>query len=458
MGARLRFFSAVLVFLSCSSVLLAKSSTQNTCKKSKIEINLSDGFAIPSNFLTIPCISQNGDQVFLSFWNNGQGTAQPVAQLYNNVNGTLVLAQTYPYDPVNFPMAAYGAASPDFTKFSVIENNTFSKIRVRVLDQGFNVIAERIFTNDFHYGPDGGRFSEDSHYLIFTYSLPNAAGNLLDTLVYILDATKSNLPTVASTTIFGGVDNSVRGPTLFTLKDAKGNKNLYFSFVSITSDLNENFYPPYFSQIYGVNLKTGTISCVASEPLPIYSENTVQVRKSGKEAIISHGGFCIDNPALPTIYTSILPSQISAIPGDYDAARAYRFDGSTLNLIFKQAVNCCNFLLPYPPSDGCTYFLGTAVDTFTTPGVPTARSSNPMEFWSIYELSEGPSGLVLLPQVGPFQDMVGAYDAFSQDGNWMIRSGLYGYFNGNPNDDAYGIKNVLLFKISSAPYSPVCSK
>lgn len=310
----------------------------------------------------------------------------------------------------------------------------------------------------------GGTFSEDGRYLAFAYTVPaTPPSNSLDSVILILDTTDPSLPTVAGPITISGYDPFLPDVELFTLVDDSGTKNLYLTFQSSQTDFSLPTFsvlPPYFSQIYKIDVKSGTISLVDQVQLPKYAETTVFVRKHKKEALICHGGQCTVDPTAPNIYTVIDSNMIGDLPPDYNAVRIFRFsiNDEKLDLLLEQQTNCCSYLRTYPPSDGTFYFLAQSVEIFTTPGDPTTLEPNPQEFWSLFRLEKGPKGLVLRPQNGPFEDLKTAYTVFSQDGKWMLRVGAFGYLNGDPTlpyVDSVGIKNVLLFKVKSVNYEPV---
>lgn len=472
-------FSENLQAVSVTSDSNIYNANKNNCNKSlakrqyvtkgkaqcKLDVNLVSGFAIPSVDGTVALLSKNGDQAYLfygNFQDNFPATIiqQQVAQLYNNVNGQLVLAKTFPFDP-KLPLSYFGLASKDFSKFSVLQANEVANMRISVLDQNFNVTAQRTFIDPSFSYVMGGSFSEDNHYLLFAYAFPAPAPSVsYNSLIYILDATKPDLPTVAGPITISGFDPYFIGPmTLFELKDRKGKTNLYLSFMSAQfNSVPVRFTPepPYFSQVYKIDVNAGTIKLIDQVPLPKFAETSVFVRKNQKEALICYGGQCSINPAAPNIYIPIDPQQVGDLPPDYNAIRLLRFDGTKLTTILKQPSNCCSFVVAYPPHNGLSYFIGQSVDNFLSPGGP-ARGPNPQEFWSIFDLEKGPIGLTLRPQSQPLEDLKTGNTSFSQDGKWLLRVGAYGYVKPNkPHVDSVGIKNVLLFRVSSNKYKKVC--
>ncbi len=469
----LNFIRLFIAILAVSTSFCAESKPRKVLKA-----ELSSGFATPSIDGTLGYLSPNGDQAYLFFANfyNTLEPTQPAAQLFNNVNGELVVAQTLPFDP-KYPATWYGWASQDFSRFSVLESGictpfpkcapTIANMRIRILDQSFNVVGSRVFSNPNFDIVMGGSFSEDNHYVAFSYALPAPSPSTsFNSKIFILDATDPKLPTVAGPITISGYDNFGTGPTLFTLIDCNGKENLFFTFASsqIDTEATLNFStddilrPPYFSEVYAVNVKKGTITLVDKKPLPKFAQNVVLVLKNKKEALVCHGGQCSVNPKQPNIYTTLLPANICDLPGDCQAIRAFRFDGEKLKLFFKQTTSCCSSLVPYPPHNGCSYFNASSVENYAVPGKPRTQEPAPQEFWSLYKLVRGKAGLELIPEAGPFQDMKYTNTIFSYDGKWMLRTGAYGYVKGDPDKDSIGIKNVLLFKISSHKVTPFCNK
>ncbi len=443
-----------------------------------LKAELSSGFASPAIDGILGYLSEEGDQAYL-FYSNFYDTfkpTQPVAQLLNNVDGELVVSKTLPFDP-KYPASWFGWASQDFSRFSVLQTAickpypacapSIENMRIQILDNDFNVVGSRIIKNSNFSVVMGGSFSEDNHYVSFAYALaappPSKSFN---SVIYVFDATDPKLPTVAGPITISGYDPLVRGPTLFTLTDSSGTENLYLSFANSQINLkaankfslDDDLRPPYFSEVYKVDVKKGTITLLDKKPLPKFAENTLFVRKSGKEALVCHGGQCSINPKQPQIYTTILPANICDLPGNCEAIRVFRFDGEKLKLFFKQSSNCCSFVVAYPPDNGCTYFIGQSVETYSIPAKPKTQTPFQQEFWSLHRLVRGNSGLKTVPEAGPFQDLKNAITTFSQNGKWMLRTGVYGYVKGKPNKDSIGIKNVLLFKISKEEVTPFCNK
>jgi hypothetical protein len=430
---------------------------------------LVSGLAIPAPDDAIPSISKDGKYVYLLYVNQSftpLSSQQPEAQLFKRVDGQLVPKRTLPTES-NFYYISLGYASPDFSKFSVIDaggpivDGSVGEMRIRVLNRKLKTIASRRII-DFNFeNVMGGTFSDDGRYLLFAYSVPGNSTTAISSNIFVFDATKKHLPTVASTTI-SGFDGYLDGAAFFTLINDKCKKKLYFVFANSQQYTGDSVsaFPPFFSQVYKVNTRKGTIKLVSQVELPQFAEVDVFVRKNKKEAIVMHGGQCTVNPAKPTIYANVTDEQKGKLPPDFNAIHIFRFNvkDEKLKLLLEQSANCCTNLAAYPPADGTQYLLGQSVDNFLVPGDPTVRAPNPQEFWSLFNIFDGPKGLKLRPEVGPFQDIKSAFSVFSKDGEWLLRTGQYGYLTPTqPFVDSVGIKNVLLFRIKSNKYKKICS-
>lgn len=355
-------------------------------------------------------------------------------------------------DP-NYPIYVGGWASPDFTKFSIVDAvqtgpNTVDG-RIRILDQNFNVLVSRVesFTliNLAYALAVGGKFSEDGKYLnvyVTDGATPNSSTSFF---VY----RTSDLVTVASKN-FPFV-NSFQASEFITFGN-RGKKQYFVTFQSgtgyysntSTTNIENTLKPPYFIQVYKVNFNDATLDLVDQSPLPKFADVNVDVLRMEDKALIAHGGFCSLFPNQLSIYdTNNLKT--TSLPHDNAEARVLKFDGKKLKVIFKQATNCCCRLLFYPPNQGRTYMFGQNIVTNIN-GDPRYQTTL-QEFYVLANIcsSNGQKRLVSINL--PRQDVARALPIFSNNGKWFLRTGEYGYYGGNPNVDAVGVHNVLLFKV-----------
>lgn len=453
-----------------------KDSPPNS-EERQLDLKLVWGTSAPALDGIASYLSPDGRKAYLVYVNNGEATpwlnTQPVAEIRTqNQNHELVVTSTLPYDSFynsQFPYVAIGAASKDFTRFSVlagggpiVDEGEIGLMRIQVLDANLNVLGSRII-NDINFNDlSGGTFSEDNKYLSFAYSFPAPAPSLsYNTYMYILDARDPNLKTVCGPVVIEGSDPIFPGLEVFTLYK-KCKKRYYFTFANsqFNSDTNE-FQPPYYSQVYSFNPKKHSIKLVSSKRIPQFAEGTVYVSDDKKHALVCHGGQCTVNPNAPNIYTVITEDMIGTTPPNFNSVIIFKFDvcNQELKPILEQESECCSFIMVWPPSKGTKFFLAQSTTIFATPGDPSELVPAPQEYYSTFQTVENEKGqLSLRPMNGPFQDLKRGWSTFSQNGKWLLRTGQFGYLNDDPTmptTDSIGIKNILLLKISEHTYQPI---
>jgi hypothetical protein len=158
------------------------------------KLKLTDAIARNTNdFPAIPSISKDGKKAFLMYQITESSTTNILAEIFKIKNGTLVSKTVLNPDIIQSenPFSGDdGHANNSFTRFCVIDDDqggpsagSTGKIRVRIFDQKFNLLASR-FDIEFAVGiPQltfpvvGGNFSDDDRYIELTYmidSTPNA--------------------------------------------------------------------------------------------------------------------------------------------------------------------------------------------------------------------------------------------------------------------------------------------
>ncbi len=471
---RFLFLASIsLVFgsLHASSDKVDPKAQQQLCQcsdtkgsKKVLDLKLSNAITRPC-YNTYPSISKTGDQVYLGY-NVNPGIR--VAELFNNVNGKLKSVATIPFDP-EFPSSlGNGYAAPDFNRFSFLDFNVpkqKNNCRIRIFNKKLKVVAARLFTVPFHTFPFagsfiGGTFSEDGQYVLITYINNPAAVNAISTLVVLRT---SDLSTVAENKHIRGYENEA--PRLFTLKNKKGRETLYISFVNSSGQftqaplesLQNTSLPPYFDQVYKVNTKTGKIKLVDQLPLPKFAQKDVLSR--GSDALIAHGGFQSSFPHSKSIYDPLPPELLTRLPHDNAEPRVSIFDGKKLRVAIKQALDNCNATIIYPPGLGCYYQLGQNTYFQVIPG-SIEEYSFQSEFYCMAGVEKNADGVLeFTPQNLPNQEGNHAFSVFSTDGKWLLRVGSYGYNvppDFKPRPDMLGMHNIILKKVVSRKFTPVC--
>lgn len=429
--------------------LFAESSDKYSFEETKElsfpnDLKLTDALSRPSETQVATSISDDGSQVYLVY-NVSFTPGGLLAELFHNSKGQLVTDRTLTLDN-NFPVSVGGWASPDFKKFSLLDGVITGldslEGRIRILDQNFNVIATRIIT---FTGIDlastlvaGGKFSEDGKYL--SLSLSNGQPN--STTSFFVFKT-SDLSTVAVKNNIPAVNSQ---PSEWLTLKHHDKKNYYVTFLAgqgfDSQNFEATFQPPYFIQVYKVDFDNATIELIDQSQLPKFAE--VDVLRVDNRGLIAHGGFCSLFPNQLSIYdTNFLKT--TSLPKDNAEARVLEFDGKKLKVIFKQETNCCNRTVFYPPHKGRTYMVG--LNTVTNINGDPQFQETRAEYYVLAKIGCKKGKKQFVPLNLPQQDVTSALPKFSADGKWFIRTGSYGYLNGDPNLDAIGIHNVLLFKV-----------
>ena len=420
-------FTRMIVYAIGFSALAAHAHAKKDI--SNLDFKLSSALSVPSGF-SEPSISQDGSLAYV-FVENIPGF--PIAQIYQNINGTLVLSKSINTDPA-FPFSWDGYASKDFTRFSVIDIPSITPpfmARIRILDANLNTLVSREFTGDDVPFLNVGQFSPDGQYVTFGFS-QFTSPTTTNTVFMILRT--SDLSTFVTATLPGF---DLNASPLF---EVKGKLYLAYQETNGIPPLtpNDTVQLPINSSVYRVDA-TG-ITLVDSQPIPKFAETDVV--SYGNCALIAHGGFCSLFPNQLSIYDSNV-GLTTYQPNDNAEARVFKFDGKKLKLIVKEPVNCCNRTRTYPPDKGATYFLGQNTEVGTAPDRVIDR-----EFFCFAKLVKSKQGLKFKGENLPQQDTFHAIPVFSRDGKWLLRTGTYGYADGiTPSNDVNGIHNILLYKV-----------
>ena len=393
----------------------------------RLRLNLTQSLSRPCDFLGQPKFSDDSTQLFIGYVNNPPNQLIDIFSL-NQTTGQVTLTKQLPVDPL-WPNVWDGDVTGDFTLCSVVDAlydpGVPDNARIRILDTNFNVLATRTFST----GPAvqgglifGGHFTSDKKYVTFSYSNYDPDPMNVTTIQYILNV--SDLSTYAVATLPGFDINS---PIPFTL-----NGSMYLSYQQTNGAPYSPVLatPPYYSSVYLI--ASGTLTLVDQKLLPRFSEKDVVVYADG--ARIAHGGFCSLFPDQVSPYESN-EGELTSLPDDNAEARVFNFDGTSLQLVIKQSVNCCNRTTIWPPGDGKIFLLGQ--NTIISP--PPAPRTIDREFYGLVSLSGAPGSLEFVPITLPQQDVTHNIPAFSSDGRWLARVG---------STTSNGINNIQILHIT----------
>lgn len=269
-----------------------------------------------TGFSAFPFLSPMADQAFLIYDITVEPDVTTAAELFDISSNQLISMRTLQGD-LDFPSVDSGAATYDFSKFSILDDNQVDKARIRILDHDFNVLAERIFTDAYLQGYTfvGGNFSPCGKYVTVSYVTANTVPNQTSTLKVLQT---SDLTTVAEITLVGVIE------TNGILFEQKG--KLYLSVVLAQGvlDFNEDValgqLPPYLLQVYKVDRQAGLLSLKSEVPQP-QSVANLTYESSCKKTMIVFG----TRLALLEGELSIFNGHPSALPTDGDELRFYLF-------------------------------------------------------------------------------------------------------------------------------------
>lgn len=392
-----------------------------------LNVKLTDSLSrTTTGFPIEPSISKHGRHVYLVYEINVDNTTVPptnlAAEIFANKHGLLQSVATLTGDP-NFPSVDDGFANPGFTRFSLLDDDVSSTVRIRLFDQNFNLQAENSF-NDFAAGDPsnpsfsalGGEFSSDGKYIVMTY-LTNAIPNNQTTIIRILDAT--DLSEVASTQVSGGS----LGSNFFSHHDENYVVLATYGGDFIFAFENPLAAPP--STLWVFKLKNNQLTLVDQAPLP-QQGNVPSVSKSRGKTLIGIGTVRAVLPGETTIFASDANNQ-SFLPKDNNELRIYSFDGRRLRLTLARDTGLTT-ISPVFSSKGLIL-----VNEQVTDGVPG--------FFNLFSFTNQRGSEQELRLVkGTFASAPFATDVFSSNGKWLVVTG---------SDQIAELNNINLYRIGS---------
>lgn len=397
-----------------------------------VELKVTDSLTrATSTFPISTSISENGKQVFLVYPIVVDSIHFPpvtlAAEVFTNKCGVLQSTAKLTGDEL-FPIIDTGFANPTFTSFSVIDDDDFTKIRIRLFDQNFNLQATRTF-DDFAAGNplnpalsgSGGVFSPDGKYIVMTYLIDTTPDNQVS-IIRVLNA--QDLSDVASTQISGGS----AGPNFFshrkqnyvTLATCGG--SFFFGFE------NPSAAPPSILSVFKLE-NNNQLTFIDQAFLP-QQGGIPSIGKRGGKSLIGIGTQRATLSGEATIFTTNAFNQ-SFLPNDNNEARIYTFDGRHLKLFIAR-------------STGVT----TGSQVFSRNGLlldGKQVTNGVAGYFNLCTLGRGlRNPTVTINRT--FASPPFSYQAFSKDGKWLLVTGS-DQLSVDPNNVLH---NINLYKV----YSP----
>ena len=137
-----------------------KEPCKTKCKKFHCpQLKLTDALTRQTEGFSAPVsISKQGDRIYVVYDIDVTPTVKLAAELFKNNNGKLISLKQKNGD-ANFSVIDAGAASPDFCRFTFLDDaggSGFAAARIRLFDENFNVLATHIFNDYFAPGFSAG--------------------------------------------------------------------------------------------------------------------------------------------------------------------------------------------------------------------------------------------------------------------------------------------------------------
>jgi hypothetical protein len=346
------------------------------------------------------------------------------AQLYSNNNGVKTLLQSVPADPTfsgtGFGEIDAGAASPDFSLVSLLDDDGGSDLRVRVFSTSdFTTPVISTEFSDFGGGgsANGGFFSASNNYLFINY-ISSATG--IGPIFKVLSV-QSGLSTVATASL-PGFSESVRPISI-------GSKTFIpANYLGATGFTDPVIQPPYGFQIAIYDESNNSLAIVSSPTMYNAPEIDVVLLSNGKIRIaagiknivgFADSPITAPYPAVPLLLIG------SATYTDTNNVQIFDFDPNTnaltqvYHITVSGDINTLNWL---PSSNGTVLALvHTLVGQFGTPDLYTANNASDALDWLI--LDTDLNGVITgSREVGPLQVLPPAiiYSQISRDSKWLV--------------------------------------
>jgi len=284
-------------------------------------------------------ISKDGSKVYCVYGIYVTPTTTLSAELFDNINGTLVSSKTIQGDPnSSYVSVDGGQASKCFTKFSLLDDDNTSVARIRIFDNNLAIISTKIFGDYVPYNCctfTGGAFSDDNCMVAVTY-VNNAQQPCVKSVLRVLEVT--SLIELASYS-FIGFTKAV--PRFFTLKC----KNQYgcmltkqYIVLPVESGLT--------SSLRILCIQGSNITLVDEVGLP--AECTYDIQKIGTCVFIVVGTQRATVPGEVSVHKHTAPT---ALENDGNEYRVYKFDCASLDLMCSKNFDATVHAKFYPNSN-----------------------------------------------------------------------------------------------------------
>jgi hypothetical protein len=384
------------------------------------------------------------------------------ADLYSNVGGTLTLLQSVPPD-TSFSSPGgnidSGAASPDFSLYSVLDDDGGPNLRVRVFAAAS--FGSALYTTTFgDFAADsgsgnGGWFTPDNRFILMNY-ISTVNGPVLNVL-----AVAAGLPVVATISVPG----FAFGPKPIT----KGTITyLALEYLTASSFTNPIPLPPFGFNVYAFDSSSLQLTLAAASPTMYSNPNVdnillpdgVTIRYIASQAeFASYPGSGLPYPSIP-----VLPIPPGTVFTDTNNIQIFDFNtqsGSLTQVYHRTLSGLADPVVFLPSGQGNIIALFSSIEAVLDPvSAQTNLGTNTLS-WLI--LDSGKHGTIKSSRiVGPIQLMGnGLFAQFSGNSAWLLYganiqteagssgpASIFGFQTTLGETPATGFNNILLYSVS----------
>jgi len=364
-------------------------------------------------------ISKCGTKIFMVYCIHIDGRSKMICELLENKEGKLcTISSIRAENDGIYKYVHSGFASDNFDKFSVIDSDGRSRVRIRIFDNNLREINSKIFSD--YYGSSGevlgGNMTNDGKYIILTYVTDNNAGKSFQkTMVKVLDTCCLNEK--KSYTLCGNISTQ---PRFFRLN---GDNNEYIILTSHNiknSTIFKNIEPPKLN-ILKMNDSFLDLVC----EIELVEKSNYDFVKTPKNSLrIVVGTLACFNNDGPNYIDNLDKSYICNDDREY---RIYKFKKHKLKLVSGKKYGFDIYPKFYPTEHKIS--IGQSIDTFMS--------------FQIFDVDEkcvpiddtGNKNIIFPPN---------SYYNFSSDGRWLL---VTGSISGDRNVCKKYEKNILLFRL-----------
>jgi len=395
--------------------------------------------ALSRSTTDFPCpvsISDSGKHCYAVYEINVDNTNTLAAEIFRNHDGELVSEQIYNGDTTYYSIDS-GYASEDFKRFSVVEDDQNTNVRVRVLNHQLQVVGERIFTDAYlnGYTALGGAFNHTASLVSVAYALDS---NNPQTYTVKVLKTNANLTSKAEIVINGSVQSQ-------SFLRIKGKTYLAFTIAKGVTDYNEGLeisqQPPYEVRIYRVHHHS--LKFVDNITLAQGVVDIPVFQNKDDHVIISASTFRALNECEVNFYD----------PVDYDHSAKkdgaelviFKFNGHKIERLYKKSFNHTVYSPVIHPSGKFLVLAQSESPYSVTDSLPCDEDAYYPYRPGFFQLA-GLNGDYHVHGYGrarAFPHFQGA--VFSGNGKWLFTAGSRSSLPDESNP--IGLKNVQLYKL-----------